>query len=247
MIKREQYLKEIRKFMDKPIIKVITGMRRSGKSMILKLISKELEEKGINKENIIFINFESLMFAEFANFQKLYSYIIEKSKNLAGKIYILLDEIQEVASWEKVINSLLVDLDCDIYITGSNANLLSSELATYIAGRYVEIKVFPLSFKEFIDFSKIQNPEKIYSNEEYFEKYLQFGGLPAIHNFNQDKTSIYQYLTDIYNSVLLKDVVARNNIRDIELLERIILYIFDNIGNIFSAKKKPDITIGLFH
>ena len=240
MIKREQYLKEIRKFMDKPIIKVITGMRRSGKSMILKLISKELEEKGINKENIIFINFESLMFAEFANFQKLYSYIIEKSKNLAGKIYILLDEIQEVASWEKVINSLLVDLDCDIYITGSNANLLSSELATYIAGRYVEIKVFPLSFKEFIDFSKIQNPEKIYSNEEYFEKYLQFGGLPAIHNFNQDKTSIYQYLTDIYNSVLLKDVVARNNIRDIELLERIILYIFDNIGNIFSAKKISD-------
>jgi ATPase len=180
------------------------------------------------------------MFAEFANFQKLYSYIIEKSKNLAGKIYILLDEIQEVASWEKVINSLLVDLDCDIYITGSNANLLSSELATYIAGRYVEIKVFPLSFKEFIDFSKIQNPEKIYSNEEYFEKYLQFGGLPAIHNFNQDKTSIYQYLTDIYNSVLLKDVVARNNIRDIELLERIILYIFDNIGNIFSAKKISD-------
>ena len=240
MIKREQYLKEIRKFMDKPIIKVITGMRRSGKSMILKLISKELEEKGINKENIIFINFESLMFAKFSNFQKLYSYIIEKSKNLAGKIYILLDEIQEVASWEKMINSLLVDLDCDIYITGSNANLLSSELATYIAGRYVEIKVFPLSFKEFIDFSKIQNPEKIYSNEEYFEKYLQFGGLPAIHNFNQDKTSIYQYLTDIYNSVLLKDVVARNNIRDIELLERIILYIFDNIGNIFSAKKISD-------
>ena len=113
-------------------------------------------------------------------------------------------------------------------------------MATYIAGRYVEIKVFPLSFKEFIDFSKIQNPEKIYSNEEYFEKYLQFGGLPAIHNFNQDKTSIYQYLTDIYNSVLLKDVVARNNIRDIELLERIILYIFDNIGNIFSAKKISD-------
>ena len=110
----------------------------------------------------------------------------------------------------------------------------------YIAGRYVEIKVFPLSFKEFIDFSKIQNPEKIYSNEEYFEKYLQFGGLPAIHNFNQDKTSIYQYLTDIYNSVLLKDVVARNNIRDIELLERIILYIFDNIENIFSAKKISD-------
>ena len=240
MIQREQYLKEIRKFIDKPIIKVITGMRRSGKSMILKLISKELEKNGINKENIIFINFESLMFSELMNFQNLYNYIVDKSQNITGKIYILLDEIQEVVSWEKVINSLLVDLNCDIYITGSNANLLSSELATYIAGRYVEIKVFPLSFKEFINFSKIQNPQKIFSDEEYFEQYLQFGGLPAIHNFNQDKISIYQYLTDIYNSVLLKDVVMRNNIRDIELLERIILYIFDNIGNTFSAKKISD-------
>ena len=152
----------------------------------------------------------------------------------------MLDEIQEVDSWEKAINSLLVDLNCDIYITGSNANLLSSELATYIAGRYVEIKVFPLSFKEFIKFSKIQNPQKICTTEEYFEQYLKFGGLPAIHNFSQDKTSIYQYLTDIYNSVLLKDVISRNNIRDIELLERVILFIFDNIGNTFSAKKISD-------
>ena len=232
MIKREQYLKEIRKFMDKPVIKVITGMRRSGKSMILNLISKELEENGVNKENIIFINFESLMFSELTNFKNLYSYIIDKSQNITGKIYILLDEIQEVDSWEKAINSLLVDLNCDIYITGSNANLLSSELATYIAGRYVEIKVFPLSFKEFIKFSKIQNPQKIYTTEEYFKQYLKFGGLPAIHNFSQDKTSIYQYLTDIYNSVLLKDVISKNNIRDIELLERVILFIFDNIGKL---------------
>ena len=146
MIKREQYLKEIRKFMDKPIIKVITGMRRSGKSMILKLISKELEEKGINKENIIFINFESLMFAEFANFQKLYSYIIEKSKNLAGKIYILLDEIQEVASWEKMINSLLVDLDCDIYITGSNANLSLFPKKQLLEFHRVKYKFYQLNF-----------------------------------------------------------------------------------------------------
>ena len=131
-------------------------------------------------------------------------------------------------------------MNCDIYITGSNANLLSSELATYIAGRYVEIRVFPLSFKEFIKFSKIQNPQKIYTTEEYFEQYLKFGGLPAIHNFSQDKTSIYQYLTDIYNSVLLKDVISRNNIRDIELLERVILFIFNNIGNTFSAKKISD-------
>ena len=240
MIQREQYLKEIRKFIDKPIIKVITGMRRSGKSMILKLISEELKINGINEKNIIFINFESLMFTELTNFKNLYNYVINKSQNITGKIYIFLDEIQEVASWEKVINSLLVDLNCDIYITGSNASLLSSELATYIAGRYVEIKVFPLSFKEFVEFSKIQNPQIIHSTEEYFEQYLEFGGLPAIHNFNQDKASIYQYLTDIYNSVLLKDVISRNNIRDIELLERIILFIFDNIGNTFSAKKISD-------
>ena len=240
MIKRETYLNEIKNFMNKPVIKVITGMRRSGKSMILKLISQELLELGVNKNNIIYINFESLMVAELTEFKKLYEYIMEKSKEREGRVYILLDEIQEVKHWEKSINSLMVDLDCDIYITGSNANLLSSELATYIVGRYVEIKIYPLSFKEYIEFAKVENPDKVLSNDEYFSQYLQFGGLPGIHNFNYDKNNIYQYLSDIYNSVLLKDVIARNNIRDIELLERIVLYIFNNIGNTFSAKNISD-------
>ncbi|MCF2612678.1 MULTISPECIES: ATP-binding protein [Fusobacterium] len=240
MIKRELYLKQIRNFIDKPIIKVITGMRRSGKSMILKLISEKLLEKGVNPQNIIYINFESLMFDDLTEFKALYRYIIEKSQNLKGKIYILLDEIQEVQHWEKAINSFMVDLDCDIYITGSNANLLSSELATYIAGRYIEIKIYPLSFAEYIDFAKKQNPQKILTKEEYFEEYLQFGGLPGIHNFNYDKNNIYQYLADIYNSILLKDVIAKNNIRDVDLLERIVLYAFDNIGNTFSAKNVSD-------
>ena len=240
MIKRESYINEIKKFMNKPIIKVITGMRRSGKSIILKLISEELINEGVSSNNIIYINFESLMFSELTDFKKLYNYIIEKSQTLHGKIYILLDEIQEVEHWEKAINSFMVDLNCDIYITGSNANLLSSELATYIAGRYVEIKIYPLSFKEYIEFAKIQNPSKILSNEEYFEQYLQFGGLPGIHNFDYEKENIYQYLSDIYNSVLLKDVIARNGIRDIELLERVVLYILDNIGNTFSAKNISD-------
>ena len=240
MIKRELYLKKIRNFIDKPVIKVITGMRRSGKSMILKLISQELLERGISSQNIIYINFESLMFSDLTEFRALYNHIIEKSQTLTGKVYILLDEIQEVEHWEKAVNSFMVDLDCDIYITGSNANLLSSELATYIAGRYMEIKVYPLSFKEYIDFAKIQNPQNILSNEDYFEQYLQFGGLPGIHNFSYDKSNIYQYLSDIYSSILLKDVVAKNNIRDVELLERIILYIFDNIGNTFSAKNVSD-------
>ena len=187
MIKRESYINEIKKFMNKPIIKVITGMRRSGKSIILKLISEELINEGVSSNNIIYINFESLMFSELTDFKKFYNYIIEKSQTLQGKIYILLDEIQEVEHWEKAINSFMVDLNCDIYITGSNANLLSSELATYIAGRYVEIKIYPLSFKEYIEFAKIQNPNKILSNEEYFEQYLQFGGLPGIHNFDYEK------------------------------------------------------------
>lgn len=240
MIKRDLYLYKIKNFIDKPVVKVITGMRRSGKSMILKLISQELLEKGISSQNIIYINFESLMFSELTEFKILYKHIIEKSQTLIGKVYILLDEIQEVEHWEKAINSFMVDLDCDIYITGSNANLLSSELATYIAGRYVEIKIYPLSFKEYIDFAKVQNPKKILTNEEYFEQYLQFGGLPGIHNFNYNKSNVYQYLSDIYSSILLKDIVTRNNIRDVELLERIILYIFDNIGNTFSAKNVSD-------
>lgn len=240
MIKRDNYINEIKKFMNKPIVKVITGMRRSGKSIILKLLSQELIENGVEKKNIIEINFESLMFSELTEFKKLYTYIMEKAQELQGKIYIFLDEIQEVEHWEKAINSLMVDLDCDIYITGSNANLLSSELATYIAGRYVEIKVYPLSFKEYIEFAKAENPSQTLSNEEYFEQYLKFGGLPAIHNFDYDRDTIYQYLEDIYNSVLLKDVIARNGIRDIELLERIVLYVLDNIGNTFSAKNISD-------
>ncbi|MEJ6463410.1 ATP-binding protein [Fusobacterium polymorphum] len=240
MIKRNLYLEEIKKYINKPIIKVITGMRRSGKSMILKLIQEELQNIGIVKENIIYMNFESLIFMDIKDFEALYKHIIEKTSDKKGKIYILLDEIQEVKGWEKAINSFLVDLDVDIYITGSNANLLSSELATYIAGRYVEIKIYPLSFQEYIDFVSENNRENSLSLDEYFSQYMNFGGLPGIHIFNYNKEEIYQYLVDVYNSILLRDVIARNNIRDIELLERVVLYIMDNIGNIFSAKSISD-------
>ncbi|QYR63255.1 ATP-binding protein [Fusobacterium animalis] len=240
MIKRDLYLEEIKKYMNKPIIKVITGMRRSGKSMILKLIQEELEKMGIVKENIIYMNFESLVFIDIKDFEALYKHIIKKTFNKKGKIYILLDEIQEVKGWEKAINSFLVDLDVDIYITGSNANLLSSELATYIAGRYIEIKIYPLSFQEYIDFASENNKKTPLSIDEYFYQYLNFGGLPGIHIFNYNKEEIYQYLADVYNSILLRDVIAKNNIRDIELLERVVLYIMDNIGNTFSAKSISD-------
>ena len=240
MIKRNLYLEEIKKYMNKPLIKVITGMRRSGKSMILKLIQEELKNDGIDKKNIIYINFESLVFMDIKDFETLYKYITKKINNISGKIYILLDEIQEVKGWEKAINSFLVDLDVDIYITGSNANLLSSELATYIAGRYIEMKIYPLSFQEYIDFASENNKDNPLTLDEYFNQYLNFGGLPGIHILNYNKEEIYQYLADVYNSIWLRDVIARNNIRDIELLERVVLYIMDNIGNTFSAKSISD-------
>lgn len=240
MIKRELYMEQVRGFMDKPLIKVITGMRRSGKSMLLKLISGELEQKGVSKENIIYMNFESMQYADITDFRSLYQLIKEKVDTIQGRVYILLDEIQDVVSWEKSVNSLLVDFDCDIYITGSNARLLSSELATYIAGRYVEIKVYPLSFAEYIEFAQSNQTEEQLSREQHFVNFLKYGGLPGIHMMNWESERIYQYLSDIYNSVLLKDVISRNNIRDTALLEKIILYMMDNIGNTFSAKTISD-------
>ena len=239
LIKRPLYLNELIENKDVDLIKIITGIRRCGKSSLMELFCQYLLETGIDESRIIHMNLESLKYNELSDYLSFYNYVSDKIQN-TGKTYLLFDELQVVSGWEKAIESFRVDYDVDIYITGSNAYLLSTEFATLLSGRYVEIKVFPLSFKEFIKFSKIQNPQKIYTTEEYFEQYLKFGGLPAIHNFSQNKTSIYQYLTDIYNSVLLKDVISRNNIRDIELLERVILFIFDNIGNTFSAKKISD-------
>ena len=155
-------------------------------------------------------------------------------------MYILLDEIQEVDDWEKVINSMRIDVDCDIYITGSNARLLSGELATLLSGRYVEIHVYPLSFAEYLDFAKANEAEKSFSVNEHFANYIRYGGLPGIHQMKWEAEPIMQYLGDIYNSVILKDVIQRNSIRDTALLESVVHYIMDNIGNIFSAKSVSD-------
>lgn len=152
----------------------------------------------------------------------------------------MLDEIQEVNGWEQVINSLRVDFDCDIYVTGSNAKLLSGELATLLAGRYVEIRVYPLDFQEYLDFAATNAEEAQLPRQEQFANFLRFGGLPGIHQMKWDEERIMQYLHDIYNSVLLKDVIARNKIRDTALLESIVLYLMDNIGNTFSAKTISD-------
>lgn len=240
MIVRERYMRLIRDFMNKPVVKVITGMRRSGKSALLELTRQELLSRGINENNIIFFNFESLRYEALKDYKALYSEIAAKAHLADGRIYILLDEIQEVYAWEQVINSLRVDFDCDIYVTGSNAKLLSGELATLLSGRYVEIQVYPLDFGEYLDFAATNEDEAKLSKQEHFANFLRFGGLPGIHQMKWEEPLIMQYLHDIYNSVLLKDVIARNKIRDTALLESIVLYLMDNIGNTFSAKTISD-------
>lgn len=240
MIMREKYMRQIRDFMDKPVIKVITGMRRCGKSALLELTRLELASRGVPPENIITINFESLRYEALKEYRALYAAISAKARKAAGRLYILLDEIQEVAAWEQVVNSLRVDFDCDLYITGSNARLLAGELATLLAGRYVEIRVYPLDFKEYLDFAAANEAESGLSAPEQFANFLRFGGLPGIHQMKWEEARITQYLHDIYNSVLLKDVIERNRIRDTALLESVILYLMDNIGNTFSAKTISD-------
>ena len=246
MIQRERYMQEIRDFMDKPVVKIITGMRRCGKSALLELTREELRRRGVQEQNIISMNFESLRYEAFKDYRALYQEVCKRADRAQGKVYILLDEIQEVDSWEQAINSLRVDLDCDIYVTASNAKLLSGELATLLAGRYVEIRVYAevriqghyLEARETVE----REIREFFSlaQQEQFANFLRFGGLPGIHQMKWEETRVMQYLHDIYNSVLLKDVIARNKIRDIALLESVIAYLMDNIGNTFSAKTITD-------
>ncbi len=233
-------MRQIRDFIDKPVVKVITGMRRCGKSVIMDFAREEIRKRKVAEKNIIYLNFESLAHEDLKNYRALYQFITAFAKQTEGRVYIFLDEIQEVKDWEKAINSFRVDLDCDIYLTGSNAKLLSGELATLLSGRYVEIRVYPLSFSEYLDFAKSNEDERGFSKEENFKNYLRFGGLPGIHQMKWDEKRIMQYLTDIYNSVLLNDVIKRNEIRNSVMLDNIIHFLMDNIGNTFSAKTITD-------
>ena len=226
-------MQRIRPFINTDLIKVFTGIRRAGKSVMLELVKNELKESGIGEENFLCINFEQFSNSQFLNVESLYKKITDFQKNTKGKIYLFFDEIQEVAGWEKCINSCRIDFDCDIYITGSNAKLLSGELATYLAGRYVEFVIYPFSFAEFFEMNLIKNPNV--DKATCFMQFLKTGGMPFLSNFPDDDSAKSQYLIDIYNSVVLKDVVKRNNIRDVDTLERIVAYAFSNIGHIFSA------------
>lgn len=238
MIPRESYINELKKFIDKPLIKVITGIRRSGKSTVLKLLKNELLKNNVEDAQIIVINLESFNYAHLINAADLYNFIKQQIKT-TKPYYLLLDEIQEVKNWEKAVNAFLVDFNVDVYITGSNSHLLSSELATHIAGRYIEIPVFTLSFAEYIHFRKhyFQEEKNIH---EQFQAYLKLGGFPIIHISGYSSESAYKVVYDIYSSVILRDTVQRYKIRDTELLERIIKYVFDNVGNTFSGKNVAD-------
>ena len=233
MIIRETYLKKIRPFIGGELIKVMTGIRRSGKSVMLEMIAKELIDSGISKENLITINFENMRYSHLLTAQALHDEISNRIQNIEGKVYLFFDEIQEVADWEKCINSFRVEFDCDIYITGSNARLLSGELATYLGGRYVEFVIYPFSFEEFVELYRISYPEA--SVDICFKKYLLAGGMPYLGNLGYEEEPSRQYLNDLYNSVQLKDIIKRNKVRDEDLLERIISYVLANIGTTFSA------------
>ena len=235
MLKRDEYIKKIVPFIDKDVIKVLTGIRRSGKSVMLKLLMEELKNRGINENQFIYINFENLKYRNLKNYERLYDFILNKVDDKYKSYYIFLDEIQEVEEWERCVNSLRVDEDFkfDIYITGSNAKLLSGELSTYLAGRYIEFVVYPFSFKEFFEIMKEKNKE--IDLKEAFQDYVKFGGMPFLHNLDYNFEASMQYLQDLYASIILKDITRRNNIRDTDLLERIINYVVMNIGNTFSA------------
>lgn len=231
MIKREMYLKKIRDSYDSELIKIIVGVRRSGKSVLMMQIIDELKEKGINEDHIIYINFEDYDYTDYTKPKEFNKYIKDKIKD-NDKYYLLFDEIQSVEDFEKVINSFRVTMNVSIFITGSNSKVLSGDLSTHLAGRYINIKMMPFTFSEYLE---LQNSQGIIKDkDEAFLEYVEWGGMPQIYN----STSIQErkmYLRDLYNTVILKDIVERNNIKDVNLLNRVIQFMMENIGGVISA------------
>lgn len=232
MILRKAYLDQIIPLIDKDIIKVLTGVRRSGKTVLLQQIQDYLLQHGRDKHNIVYISFESKTNAHLKNSDVLYSYLLDAGKKTDGKTYIFLDEIQTVPAWEEVVSSLLVDLDCDIYITGSNSKLLSGELATLIAGRYIRIRVYPFTLSEAKEIT--QQNDTFVSDDALFSDYLRYGGLPL--RFSLEEISVEPYLSDTYDAIVVKDIVQRNKLGDSSLLNLLLSFLMDNIANPFSAR-----------
>ena len=233
-VRRDKYLRFIAEFIDKPVIKVLVGMRRVGKSVLMKLIINDLLKKNIPLKNILYINKESLYFDNIKDYNDLYDYAKSYFKGLKKK-YIFIDEVQEIEGWEKAVTSFMAEGGFDIYISGSNANMLSSELATLLSGRYIEVPVYPLKFSEFLQFR-----EKYIDIDVEFRNYLKYGGLPGIHYLSFKDEVVFGFLNSILNTILYKDVISRNKIREVGKLDKIIKYLFDNIGNITTAKRIKD-------
>ena len=229
-INRPKYIEKIKLFVDKPIIKVITGMRRVGKSTLLTIIKDQILNK-VKDINKIYLNFESIELININNEKALINYLEPLLNSLDGKIYFFFDEIQIVKNWEKVINGLRVDYDCDIYITGSNTTLISGDLASLLSGRYVEFEIQPFTFTEFTQvYIDLNLPKEI-----LFNKYIKLGGMPFLKYFSLEEIPSSKYLNDVFNTVLVKDVLQYNNIRDVDIFNRIISYVIENIGHTFSA------------
>lgn len=223
-------MQQLKAFKDNKIIKVITGLRRSGKSTLLQMYRDELITNGVSSSQIQYINFELMKYDNIRSYKQLYNLIVENIIQ-NKKNYLFFDEIQQVEGWEKAINSLILEYDTDIYVTGSNAYLLSSELATLISGRYVEIKILPLSFKEYCEFYKENKKDK----EELFNNYLKYGGLPQLLSLPSDEKTISTFLESIYDTIILKDVISRNKLKDVDRLKRVFAFICGNVGSITSA------------
>lgn len=235
MIKREMYLDQIRQIIGTDFIKVIVGLRRCGKTSLLKSIMEELQNQGINKENIIYISFELVEYKNIFTSEQLDETVLNLTKNLDGKVYLLFDEIQQVESWETSINSYSASFDCDIYITGSNSKLLSNELATLLAGRYIKINLYPFSFKEVLQYRQEIDNVKL-NNEsvkEQFNQYLLFGGMPGLLPIRDDDTKV-NALQDIYDSIIVHDILSRYTINEIDLFKRFSHYLMNSTGQTFS-------------
>lgn len=230
LINRPQYLNQLIQNKDVPLVKIVTGIRRCGKSSLLDLFHQYLSKQGVPDANIIHMNMESLRYRDLTDYLTFYDYVSERITG-DGKTYLIFDELQTIAHWEKAIESFRLDFDVDIYITGSNAYLLSTEFSTLLSGRYVEIQMLPLSFKEFLDFYEFA-PDV--SADEKFQKYLQFGGMPVLREYKFNEARSVQALEGIYSTVVLRDILQRNREADQNMLQKIMLFLCSNIGSITS-------------